>query len=48
MIVLDANVLSELMRPAPSERVVRWVAGQPTTSVYVAALKLARSGLRPS
>ena len=38
MIVLDTNVLSELMRPAPSERVVRWVAGQPTTSLYTTSI----------
>jgi len=25
MIVLDTNVLSELMRPSPSERVVQWI-----------------------
>ena len=34
MIVLDTNVLSELMKPAPIERVVRWMAAQPATSLY--------------
>ena len=38
MIVLDTNVLSELMRPAPSERVVRWIAGQPATSLYTTSI----------
>ncbi len=38
MIVLDTNVLSELMRPAPSERVVRWVAAQPATSLYTTSV----------
>jgi hypothetical protein len=38
MIVLDTNVLSELMRPAPSERVVRWVAAQPATSLYTTSI----------
>jgi len=38
VIVLDTNVLSELMRPAPSERVVRWVAAQPTTSLYTTSI----------
>ena len=34
MIVLDTNVLSELMKPAPAERVARWMAAQPATSLY--------------
>jgi predicted nucleic acid-binding protein len=34
MIVLDTNVLSELMKPAPAERVTRWIAAQPATSLY--------------
>jgi len=38
VIVLDTNVLSELMRPAPSERVVRWVAAQPATSLYTTSV----------
>jgi len=38
VIVLDTNVLSELMRPAPSERVVRWVAAQPATSLYTTSI----------
>ncbi len=29
MIVLDTNVLSELMRPAPLANVVAWLAVQP-------------------
>jgi predicted nucleic acid-binding protein len=38
MIVLDTNVLSELMRPVPTERVVRWVAAQPATSLYTTSI----------
>ncbi len=34
MIVLDTNVLSELMRPAPSDVVLRWVADQPAASLF--------------
>lgn len=34
MIVLDTNVLSELMRPAPEVRVSDWVAAQPAASVF--------------
>jgi len=38
VIVLDTNVLSELMRPVPTERVVRWVAAQPATSLYTTTI----------
>lgn len=34
MIVLDTNVLSELMRPKPSARVVAWVAKQPAAELF--------------
>ncbi|MCM8738621.1 type II toxin-antitoxin system VapC family toxin [Azospirillum sp. A1-3] len=34
MFILDTNVLSELMRPAPSEAVLRWVAGHPAVSLF--------------
>lgn len=34
MILLDTNVLSELMKPTPHERVVRWVASRPVLSLY--------------
>ena len=33
MIILDTNVLSELMRPKPSARVVAWVAKQPAAEL---------------
>jgi predicted nucleic acid-binding protein len=38
MIILDTNVLSELMKPAPSARVVRWVGAQPTSSLFVTSV----------
>lgn len=38
MIVLDTNVLSELMRPKPSERVVVWIAGQPLADLSTTAI----------
>lgn len=38
MIVLDTNVLSELMRPLPEERVLAWVAGQPAKSLYTTSI----------
>lgn len=38
MILLDTNVLSELMRPAPEPAVERWLAGQPEASLFIAAI----------
>ena len=34
MIVLDTNVLSEVLRPAPDTGVLDWLAGQPRSSVF--------------
>lgn len=38
MIVLDTDVLSELMRPAPDPRVVRWLGGKPAPRVYTTSI----------
>ena len=38
MIILDTNVLSELMRPAPSVEVVRWVGAQPVAQLFTTAI----------
>jgi len=38
MIVLDTNVLSELMRPQPSVRVMAWVAQQPTSELFTTSI----------
>lgn len=38
MIVLDTNILSELMRPLPSDRVVRWVGAQPAAQLFTTAI----------
>ena len=38
MIVLDTNVLSELMRPKPSARVVAWIAQQPPADLFTTAI----------
>ena len=38
MIVLDTNVLSELMKPEPSNKVVQWVAAQPSQSLYTTSI----------
>jgi predicted nucleic acid-binding protein len=38
MIILDTNVLSELMKPAPASRVVDWIATQPAASLYTTSV----------
>lgn len=38
MIVLDTNVLSELMRPTPVERVTAWLKTQPVASVFTTTI----------
>jgi predicted nucleic acid-binding protein len=38
MIVLDTNVLSEALRPSPSETVLRWLAAQDRGSVFTTAI----------
>lgn len=41
MIVLDTNVVSELMRSEPAERVVEWVDQYPADDVFVTAVTAA-------
>ena len=41
MIVLDSNVLSELMRATPDDRVLRWVEGQPAAALCTTAVSVA-------
>lgn len=38
MIVLDTNVLSELMKPVPSARVVEWMAAQPGPTLHTTSI----------
>jgi predicted nucleic acid-binding protein len=38
VIVLDTNVLSELMKPAPHGNVMRWMAAQPASSLYTTSI----------
>lgn len=38
MIVLDTNVVSELLRPAPTARVADWYAGQAQPDVFISAV----------
>lgn len=38
MIVLDTNVVSELMRAAPSQAVLAWLAAQPSASLFTTTI----------
>lgn len=38
MIVLDTSVLSELMRPTPSDAVLRWFSAQAGTSLFTTTI----------
>lgn len=38
MIILDTNVLSELMRPTPAERVLAWVSKQSAVELYTTSI----------
>jgi predicted nucleic acid-binding protein len=38
MILLDTNVLSELMRPAPSAAVESWMSDQPVAGIFISAI----------
>jgi len=38
MIVLDTNVLSELMKPKPTRRVVTWLNSQPASSLFTTSI----------
>lgn len=38
MIVLDTNVVSEILKPAPSDMVVHWLASQESSSVFTTVI----------
>ncbi|HET7290783.1 MAG TPA: type II toxin-antitoxin system VapC family toxin [Vicinamibacteria bacterium] len=38
MIILDTNVVSELMKPAPASRVLDWVGSHPATGLYTTSI----------
>ncbi len=38
MIILDTNVVSEAMRPAPSAKVMEWLANQPVSELCTTAV----------
>jgi predicted nucleic acid-binding protein len=41
MILLDTNVLSELMRPAPDPQVIRWLDAKSEMDVWISAVTVA-------
>jgi len=41
MIILDTNVVSELMRPAPEPRVLRWFGSQAAEDLHITAVTMA-------
>jgi len=38
MIILDTNVLSEVMKPAPSARVLKWFAKEPASGLFTTTI----------
>ncbi len=40
MIVLDTNVVSEVVKPAPSPNVIDWLNGQESSDLYITAITL--------
>jgi predicted nucleic acid-binding protein len=38
MIILDSNVVSELMRPRPEQRVIAWLDRQPRSSIWTTSV----------
>jgi predicted nucleic acid-binding protein len=41
MILLDTNVVSEPLRPAPESRVIEWIDAQPLETLYLSAITVA-------
>lgn len=40
MILLDTNIISELMRPAPQTSVVHWLRSQPLSGLYISSVTI--------
>ena len=39
--MLDSNVISELMRPAPAAAVVKWIGATPSASLFTTTVCMA-------
>jgi hypothetical protein len=46
MIVVDADVISEFMRPEPHPAVLAWVAGRPRPTIYSTGINQAENLFR--
>jgi len=44
--LLDTNILSELRRPKPEQKVVAFIAGCPLDQLYISAVTPRRDSLR--
>jgi hypothetical protein len=38
MIILDTNVISEMIRPSPEQKVIDWIALQPSSQLFTTAI----------
>ena len=41
MILIDTNVISEPLRPAPQARVIAWIDAQPLETLFLSAITVA-------
>jgi toxin FitB len=41
MVIVDTNVVSEMMRPAPEPSVLSWIASQPPEHLHITAITMA-------
>jgi len=41
MIILDTNIISELMRPSPSPKVITWIDEQHTSTLFITSITVA-------
>jgi hypothetical protein len=41
MILLDTNVISELMRPAPDRKVIDWLDAKPESDIWISSISMA-------
>ncbi|MEO8680201.1 MAG: type II toxin-antitoxin system VapC family toxin [Vicinamibacterales bacterium] len=41
MVLLDTNVISELTKPTPNERVLKWLAGIDSSSLWICSITIA-------
>ena len=44
MIILDTNIISEMMRPAPEKMVLNWLNEQEAASLYLSAISIGEIG----